>query len=442
MKHTTIILLALTLTLSVSFAQESFFGNNTEKTPIYIGGDITAGTRYLINPESLKGIDSNDSEYLKLLLEKIPVYPYSDITLNFKYKTDKVETFISLKNNTNGNFSNVTPTLSEAYIHFFLPKVDILAGYTKVVWGTGDGMHVIDRLNANDYRDFINRDYLERRVAEKMLKIGATLGENGYLELVYEPVFTPDIYPESGIWLPIKAKSLLQLREQNITIVTPNTNTSLYSQVAARYTFSAMGTDLGFSDYFGFIREPVIDTSKLITEGKISLSYDRVNTFGLEASTAIWGFDIWLEGAYNLTADYKGNDPLVHNNSIQYLFGIDRELPIHNLYINFQLIGSYILNNEKINPGDIQYNSDGKYSLNTLVGSISDTFLEETLKTRLDGAYEFEHKDFMLRPNLQLALTDNLKAKLSYTYFWGDKSTDFGQFKDNDFVELNIKYTF
>ncbi len=442
MKRTIFVLTIITLIGSIAFGQESFFNSKTEKTPITIGGSVTARTRYFFAPETLNKIDTNSSEYLKLLLEAIPVYPYSEITLNFKYKNENVETFVSLKNNVNGDINNISPTISEAYIHFFLPTVDILAGYAKVVWGTGDGMHVIDRLNANDYRDFINRDYLDRRVAEKMIKIGVTVGGTGYLELVYEPVFTPDIYPESGIWVPSRAKGLLQMQEQNISIDTPDTNSLLYSQLAARYTFSAMGIDLGFSDYFGFLRDPVIDMSKLITEGKVSISYDRVNTFGIEASTAVWGFDTWLEGAYNLTSDYNGNDPLIHNNSIQYLFGIDRNIPIHNLYANLQLIGSYILANDKIKVGDIQYNSEDKYSLNTITWSVSDTFFEETLKIKLEGAYEFEYKDFMLRPKIQLNPTDNLSVGFSYTSFYGDDNTNLGQFKNNNFAELNIKYTF
>ncbi len=442
MKRTIFMLLMVIFVVTTPFAQESFFNNESEKSPISISGNLIGGSRYILNPDSLNKLDTNDSGYLKLLCNTIPVIPYMETTLNFKYKNENIETLLSLKNNINGDFNNLTPTISEAYIHLFLPSVDLLAGYTKLVWGTGDGMHVIDRLNPTDYRDFINRDYLDRRVAEKMLKVGVTIGETGYLEFVYEPVFTPDIYPESGMWLPSKARELLQIEQQNITVVIPNTNTFLYSQLAARYTFSTMGVDLGFSDYFGFIRDPVIDMSKLLTEGKVILSYDRVNAFGIEASTAIGGFDTWLEGAYNLTSDYKGDNPLIHNNSIQYLFGIDREIPIHNLYINLQLMGSYTLNNDKIKPGDIQYNSEGKYTLNTLAGSISDTFFENTLKLKLDGAYQFEYKDFMLRPTIQLVLTDNLKVNLSYTSFWGDTDTDFGQFSNNNFVDLNINYTF
>ncbi|MCD6123485.1 MAG: hypothetical protein J7K04_16755, partial [Spirochaetales bacterium] len=202
------------------------------------------------------------------------------------------------------------------------------------------------------------------------------------------------------------------------------------------------GLDLGFSDYYGFLRDPVIDTSSLAAEGKVNISYDRVNTFGFESSAVIFGFNTWSEVAYNLTSDYKGDNSMAHNNSIQYLAGFDRGLPIHNIYINIQLIGSYIINNDMIEAGDIQYRSDNLYSNNTLAWSISDTFFNDTLKLQFDGAYSFEHGDYMFRPKADFAFTDNLHLTVFYTYFQGDSDTDFGQFKNNSFAELKLAYNF
>ena len=174
----------------------------------------------------------------------------------------------------------------------------------------------------------------------------------------------------------------------------------------------------------------------------MSLSYDRVNTFGFETSAIVLGFNTWMETAYNLTSDYKGDEPNKHNNSIQYLIGFDRNLPIHNLYINIQLIGSYILNNSKIKTGDIEYSSKDIYSSDVMAWSLSDTFLNDMLKLQFDGAYNFEQKDYMLRPKADIALTDDLHLTALYTYFAGDTDTNFGQFKDNNFTEFRFTYRF
>ncbi len=494
MKNTILISILIILSAFAGYGQNSFFNTNNEaggKSPLSIGGKIDTGSIYMINPDALKGINVE-------MLNTIPLYPYAQTVLNFKYAGERTKAVINLSNNINDNFNSITGKINEAYIRFFFSPIDILAGYTKVVWGKGDGMHVIDRLNANDYRNFINQDYLDRRVSGLMLKLGITAGETGYFEFAYEPVFTPDLYPEAGIWLPAQALALQNQvsaavaklvtdtytstydniynstyqsvlsaggdsaqaqytatqaaglaasaaarQEQDADhFVLPDTDTLLYSQFAGRYTFSAAGIDLGFSDYFGFLRDPVIDTSSLESKGTVTISYDRVNTFGLEASAVFLGFNTWMEAAYNLTSDYNNNNPMVHNNSIQYLAGFDRNLPIHNLYMNIQIIGSYILGSGKIENGDIEYKSDGIYTGNTLAWSVSDTFFNEVLKLEFDGAYNFEHQDYMLRPKADFAVTDDLHLTALYTSFNGKADTDFGQYKNNNFAEIKFVYTF
>ncbi len=486
MKNTILISVLIILSAFAGYAQNSFFNTNKKtggKSPISVSGKIDTGSRYMINPDALKGINVKNSSDLKTLLNTIPLYPYAQTVLNFKYSGDETKAVINLNNNINDNFNSITGKIDEAYIRFFFSPIDILAGYTKVVWGKGDGMHVIDRLNANDYRDFINQDYLGRRVSELMLKLGVAAGETGYFEFVYEPVFTPDLYPETGTWFPAQASKLqnqvsaavaklvadtynstyqsvlsatggsvqaaglaasaaAQQKQNEDHFILPDTDTLLYSQFAGRYTFSAAGVDLGFSDYFGFLRDPIIDTSSLESKGTVIISYDRVNTFGLEASTVFLGFNTWMEAAYNLTSDYNNNEPMVHNNSIQYLAGLDRNLPIHNLYMNIQIIGSYILGSGKIENGDIEYKSDGIYTGNTLAWSVSDTFFNELLKLEFDGAYNFEHQDYMLRPKADFAVTDDLHLIALYTSFNGNADTDFGQYKNNDFAEIKFVYTF
>ncbi|NOY07509.1 MAG: hypothetical protein GXP33_01525 [Spirochaetes bacterium] len=501
MKNTILISILIIFSAFAGYAQESFFNTLKEaggKSPLSIGGKIDTGGRYMINPDALASINVNNSSDLETLLNTIPLYPYAQTVLNFKYSGDKIKADINLSNNINESLNSITGKIDEAYIHFFSSPIDILAGYTKVVWGKGDGMHVIDRLNANDYRDFINQDYLDRRVSELMLKLGVTAGETGYFEFAYEPVFTPDLYPEAGIWLSAQAAGLQNLvssaveklvtdtytsaydntynstyqavlsatgdsgqaqyaatqaaglaasaaaqqKQDEEHLVLPDTDTLLYSQFAGRYTFSAAGVDLGFSDYFGFLRNPVIDTSSLESKGTVTISYDRVNTFGLEASTVFLGFNTWMEAAYNLTPDYNNNEPMVHNNSIQYLAGFDRDLPIHNLYMNIQIIGSYILGSDKIENGDIEYKSDAIYTNNTLAWFVSDTFFNELLKLEFDGAYNFEHQDYILMPKADFAFTDDLHLIVLYTFFNGNADTDFGQYKNNDFAEIKFVYTF
>jgi len=485
MKNRIFISILITLLILVaygSFSQESFFKSSGGKdwtSNFSVGGEISSGSRYFVNPDTF-------GDFKDFKAENVTVYPYIDASFNLKYSGESAEACLDFSNPGYTiditEPASITAYLKEAYIHYYLSPFDLLAGYAKVVWGKGDGVHVIDLLNANDYSDFINGDYLNRRISVPLLKLGIEAGEAGYLELAYEPVFVPDRYPESGMWMPAELSALQSSIEtavgnlvtdtylstyQSVLTATgdsvqaglaasaaaeeiqnkahytlPDTGSLKYSQFAERYTVSLSNLDLGFSHYYGFVREPVIDTSNLATKGTVTISYDRLNAFGIEASSVLLGFNMWLEAAYNLTSDYSGGDPMVHNNSVQYIVGFDRNIPLHNLYVNLQLIGSYIINNNRIEEGDIQYRSDGVYHSNTLAWSLSDTFLNDVVKVQLNGAYNLEQADYMLRPRVDYALTDDLHMEIFYTYFQGDSGTNFGQFKDNSFAELKFSITF
>jgi hypothetical protein len=57
------------------------------------------------------------------------------------------------------------------------------------------------------------------------------------------------------------------------------------------------------------------------------------------------------EAAYLLTGDTAGDDPLVHNNRVEYLAGFDVNLPLGNLNLNVQNRGPVILHSGGIGPG-------------------------------------------------------------------------------------------
>ena len=64
------------------------------------------------------------------------------------------------------------------------------AGLLKKEWGSGDAVHVVDVLNAPDYRNGIVDDPLAMKVAEPMVLTTATWNDTA-LEVVYKPMLVP-----------------------------------------------------------------------------------------------------------------------------------------------------------------------------------------------------------------------------------------------------------
>ena len=185
-----------------------------------------------------------------------------------------------------------------------------------------------------------------------------------------------------------------------------------------------------------------------------SLNYDQVQVFGLEAAFVLWKLNTRWEFAYNLTEDTAGDNPWVKNNSISWVAGFDIDLPIHNLNLNLQETGSFILKNNEIEDGiyakyDVDYNSDGKYTNNKIIVLLSDKWLNEKLTTEVQGIYTIECKEFLIAPKVEYNVSEGLTFTARGVYMYSDNENgEFYNFTadskhhDKAFLQLSAKYQF
>ncbi|MFP4408127.1 MAG: hypothetical protein ACLFPW_06360 [Spirochaetaceae bacterium] len=367
--------------------------------------------------------------------------------------------------------------IDEAHLTLFYENFNLQAGYLREVWGTGDQLHVVDVLNSNDLRDFVNPDYAERRLSRPMFKLSVPVRRQGRFEAVYIPLFEPDRIPREGLWAPAEARELealmdLALQEalgapppNDLTygdsktlesaVVEPNTRTLEWGQYAARYRDSLGSIDLALIYYHGFLKQPSVTFTS--TGGspeafgfgdRIILDYDRVNVFGLEYAGVFGGFNTRAEAAYYLTEDMEGDDPTVTNNSLQYLAGFDRDLPLSNLNVNIQGTGTYYLGSDEIEENveermvyDFQYDEDGDYTNHIVSVALSDSYSNETIEPEIALSYGVEHQDWYINPSIEFSLLDDVKLFTEVAVFHGDEGY-FGQYDDNDFAEVRLEYSY
>ena len=185
-----------------------------------------------------------------------------------------------------------------------------------------------------------------------------------------------------------------------------------------------------------------------------SLNYDQLQVFGLEAAFVLWKLNTRWEFAYNLTEDTAGDNPWVKNNSIGWVVGFDIDLPIHNLNLNVQETGTYILKNDKVEDGvystyDVDYNSDGKYTKNKLIFLLSDKFLNEKLTAEIQGIWGIECKEFMIAPKVEYNVIEGLTFAARFAYLYSNNEngefynfTADSEHHDKMFLQLTAKYQF
>ena len=458
------------------FSDFTDFENSAEKSSNFaINGKASIETRAYI--------DSDNAE-------EIGISAIPQGTLSFSYNGKKSDGKISLKLNEEIIKNHPIDIIDELEIKGYFNFFSIEAGKMKTVWGKGDKYHVLDNFNADDYSDFIIPDYIERRISTPLVKLNFDIPvSNLHLEALYAPILTVDHFASSGRWTPSQVQtinntvtniasydvfskftninyaddSLKKLTSQqylvalnaandlksNPSSIYPDLMTLKYGQFGGRLTGTFGSFDLGLSYYNGFYKQPTVNYAKIETyiEKRLSdsateedkfLSYDRKQTFGFDAATVLWHFNLRGEFAYNLTEDTDGTNPAIRNNSLGYLLGFDIDLPFWNMNLNIQETGNVILNSDKIedNANDFEKSKTG-YTSNKIIANITTSFFHDKLVPEVTAIWSIERKDFILLPKISFKATDALTFEAKGMYIVsGDENSEFYAWRKNSFVSI------
>ena len=212
------------------------------------------------------------------------VYPNAYLKLGLDYSGTKSDLSVKLKADTATIEEHPEDILEEATLRGYFGNWTIEAGKLKNVWGKGDKIHVLDNFNANDYTDFIFPDYIDRRLAEPMVKVSYAFPNDMNLKIegIYTPTMTADRFASSGMLVPAKMASLeskvkkllISSNSGAITAATllelasfsadSHTHQFKYGQAGIRGTATFGGFDVGASYYYGHYKQPSVNLEKII----------------------------------------------------------------------------------------------------------------------------------------------------------------------------------
>lgn len=450
-----------------------------------ISGDATlAGRGYVGKFVENKAVEGGDT----------PVYAIPRFKLGFDYEGNATKFSSKIRLDEQTLRYDNEMILDEFSADLFVGNWVLSAGKMKVVWGKGDKLHVLDNFNSNNYYDFLVPDYLDRRNSEYMFRAQYNSPLGFRVEGIYTPVMHAESYAQKGPWVPAKVTNLTNTVKQaqaakilaaagatgslnqaslaalmaassmSADDLYPNTFQLRYGQFGGYFNFTLGLFDFGISYYNGRYKQvsadvsDVILTAKTTMQGMPKLKYDELQAFGLDMQTALGPFTIRAEGVYNMTKDFSGNDPWTHNNSIGYLFGFDVSLPIHNVTLNVQGTGNYILGGGTSNfkaygikeiPGtytyDVDYDPAGYHTNHKVVVQLQDTFYYEKITATVKAIYGIEHYDLIVMPELSFKVRDGWKitgSGLIIHNFDKEAHSEFKGWLDNSFVQLAVNYTF
>lgn len=482
---------AALFTAGFAFADDFDFGDDFGSD---FGGDFGdssasfAGGALEVNGEAqidFRAYFDDEDEYgLPVDEWKTDTNPKGKINLKYSNSAVSAEAKFAFSKDVLENYRE--DVIDELTLESYLGNFVVQAGKMKVVWGKGDKLHAVDNFNANDYTDFIIPDYIDRRIAEPMIRVLYNVPKDvgpfssSRFELVWTPTMTADRYASGGKWVPAQVSDLKTSLSKNAvgliasasepakTIMLsnsssladnlyPDTKQLKYMQAGARFTTTTGSLDWGLSYYVGRDKRASFDKLKIdsfvstyLSKGSADdddkfIDYDFLQVFGLEAAKTFGAYNFRAEGAYNLTKDTAGDDPKVHNNSVGWVFGFDRDLPLSELNMNVQFQGKYILNHDKINDLGVLDTESGTFENdNKIVVNISDSWNHGKVKPEVSAVYGFQHYDLIVMPKITWYVSDGLEfcAKGMYMASYKSDKTEFEGWHNNGFVQLGAKYTF
>ncbi len=389
----------------------------------------------------------------------------TELELDMSYSADNSELVGTLLLNEDTLETYTEDIINELTYRAYTNDFIFEAGKTKIVWGRGDKVHVLDLICANDYTDFINEDYIDRRIAENEFDVTWNIpsSQNLSLQLVFTPGMTVDRLATDGRW---ESSSVSSLESYITTYATTMINNSSsyadaiiaaeaysdldtyytdtdsleYSQYGARLTGSAEKFDWGAEYYYGHYKTPSVSYN---TSTGITLDYDQLQAFGFDGETVVCAYTLRNEFAYYLTDDLDGDDASVHNNSVNWVVGVDRDLPWGEMNINIQDLGSYILNYDNVSSAyDIDYNSSDTAIQNTIVLNLSDSILAGSLNPQISTLWTIETGDVIIMPEFDYRLKDDFTVNVSASFIYGDDDSNYYAYQNNSFVEFSADYAF
>lgn len=337
--------------------------------------------------------------------------------------------------------SGAIARLHEATGEIRLGRLDLYAGYGRVVWGRLDELQPTDVINPLDVSRFFFEGRSEARLPVAVVRGRVYLTEDMTIEAVYVPVFrrgrfdqldestspfniTPD--PSAAVCAAIGCPPVpLTLEEREPTVRWSN------AQGGVRFGATAGRLDWSVSAYRGFEAFPFV--SLAADRPTIVTSHPRFTMIGADFETVAGEWGVRGEVAAFVHDSFQGGDlSIVEGSSFDAGVGVDRRLG------GYQLSGTVLLHREDpdaTRPGGLDQRHDV-----SLIVSADRSFSRERYNLRAFSVYNPSERSAFLRTIGMAKVHDDVAIEISGGWFPGDGRDTIGRFSDSDFAYARLKY--
>ena len=427
----------------LSFFAFSQIGNKKFSLNFYFNSEWGV---HLNNPSKLmKGYNSVDIK---------GDYDFNDnISLFFNLKKFYDSVYDIAGEYKNGSYKTATNTgntwLREVFVDFDYSPLFVRLGRQQVVWGTADGVRVLDCINPGDSRYAYLDDASEYRIPLWMARIEYSPIEDGNLQLLLIPDYEPnysssygDVFVYRVVNRPPAPFPIYENR--------PN-DTFSHGSYAARWHYVINGWEYSLNYKYGYEFYPSVSVTPPPTITIIK-EYQKVKLIGASFSKSInegllKGLTVRGEFLYTKDKPFPvGSDGKASGNTTMntfaYILGLDKYF-FTDMLTSFQFI-QFIYPDDKKSGQSVLFPAtlsplDKVETMATL--KVSKDFMSERLKPEILIVYDGKG-DWRFSPKVKFEVNDNLWVYAGIHYFTGKGNTLYGEFESSSMIYAGATLSF
>ncbi|MGQ0530533.1 MAG: DUF1302 family protein [Panacagrimonas sp.] len=384
--------------------------------------------------------------------------------------------------------------LEEFFVDARLERWDLRVGKQQTVWGTSDGLKVLDIVNPQSFREFILDDYERSRIPLWSMSAVRAFGDRSAFELIVIPdlsfhdvpeagalfeITSPQLTPQgspqsidslglladrisavllgsqpelaaaldplgpllqplSGLAAPLLRPAVLDLLSPRLVDRTQRPSTSLnHTEYGLRLRGDLGEFEAALCVLRHFNDTPGVRVEVLADRVDVQRHYIQTTSWGAQLSRPVGAALLRFEGVYGTRApipalDFQDDGRSIVAPSYGLVAGID--LPVRDAgLLSFQIGESGLM----LGPDNQDVPDRNPFA--------TALWRDEILVNRLSGevfsAVSLERGDVMLRARLMWMVDDRLMLRFGLDGFEGDDMGTFGQFDQRDRMSVELVWS-
>jgi hypothetical protein len=343
------------------------------------------------------------------------------------YLSSRIDGLLS---NRDAEKNELLVKINDMYFDFYISKIEIKFGYSKVFWGKLDQLSPTDIINPLDVsRLFMTSERKEAKLPVALFMMSSFLGKTSSCDFILVPLYKKGVYDELN-----EQSSPFYIIDFPLPIEEHLPSKSVKNiEYGLRFSSTCQEVDYslyyfkGFQDFSSYR----LEQQEPLT--KIEARYFKSDMFGYDFEFVVKRWGIRGEGAFFNDIYFQKKAELDYTKGASFINGLGVDRGFGDNYLNIGVLYKKIFVEEIIEDEEDEV---------TITANVERNFSYETKKLSCFLIYNIFSRSLFINGILSINMLKNLWLDITTGIFNGKGHDSMSKFTDNDFFLIKGRYYF